>query len=193
MKRIGILGGTFDPPHNGHLLMANEVLFSLDLEEIWFMPTNIPPHKKYEQYITNEDRLKLLSLAISDHPHFKLQTIELDREGPSYTYDTMKILKDRYPDNKFYFIIGGDMVEYLPHWYRINDIVEIVQFVGVKRPGFAVNSNYNVIEVTVPQFEVSSSEIRSRIAKGQTTRYLLPEKVEQYIEEKNLYGTKRGS
>ncbi|MBE4908055.1 nicotinate-nucleotide adenylyltransferase [Bacillus luteolus] len=193
MKRIGILGGTFDPPHNGHLLMANEVLFNLGLEEIWFMPTNIPPHKKYEQHITNEDRLKLLSLAISDHPHFMLQRIELDREGPSYTYDTMKILKERYPDNNYYFIIGGDMVEYLPHWYRINDLVEIVQFVGVKRPGFAVNSNYNVIEVTVPQFEVSSSEIRSRIVKGQTTRYLLPEKVEQYIEEKNLYGTKRGS
>lgn len=193
MKRIGILGGTFDPPHNGHLLIANEVLFSLGLDEIWFMPTNIPPHKKYEQFINNEDRIKLLSLAISDHPHFKLQSIELDREGPSYTYETMKIIKDIYPDNKFYFIIGGDMVEYLPHWYRIDDLVEIVQFVGVKRPGFTSNSNYNVIEVAVPQFQVSSSEIRSRIVKGQTTRYLLPEKVEQYIEEKNLYGTKKSS
>jgi nicotinate-nucleotide adenylyltransferase len=193
MKRIGILGGTFDPPHNGHLLIANEVLFALDLEEIWFMPTNIPPHKKYDQLISNDDRIKLITLAISTHPRFKLQRIELDRQGLSYTYDTMKLLNDIYPGYIFYFIIGGDMVEYLPHWYRIDQLVELVQFVGVNRPGFTITSLYNVIEVNVPQFDVSSSEIRKRITKGQTTKYLLPKIVEQYIEEKNLYGTNKGS
>lgn len=187
MKRIGIIGGTFDPPHNGHLLIANEVLMALELEEIWFMPTNIPPHKEYNHLVSNQDRVEMLRLATTDHKDFKLQTIELERGGRSYTYDTIKLLNEKYKNFRFYFIIGGDMVEYLPKWNKIEDLINIVTFVGVKRPGFTFDSPYEVIGVEVPQFDVSSSMIRDRILKKQSTKYLLPDNVRQYIEEKNLY------
>ncbi|MBB5324783.1 nicotinate-nucleotide adenylyltransferase [Anoxybacillus tepidamans] len=189
MKKIGIFGGTFDPPHNGHLLMANEVLHALSLSEIWFMPNHIPPHKQHEQITNSDDRLHMLELAIADHPYFKIETIELKRSGPSYTYDTMRQLKALYPKYEFYFIIGADMVEYLPHWYCIDQLVHLVTFVGVKRPGFSLHTSYSIVEVEIPEFAVSSSLIRERVKQGKSIRYLVPECVRQYIERKRLYGT----
>ncbi|ANB59726.1 nicotinate-nucleotide adenylyltransferase [Anoxybacteroides amylolyticum] len=189
MRKIGIFGGTFDPPHNGHLLMANEVLHALMLSEIWFMPNHIPPHKQHEQVTKSSDRLRMLQLAIADHSQFKMETIELTREGPSYTYDTMQQLKEMYPNDQFYFIIGADMVEYLPHWYCIDELVQLVTFVGVKRPGFSLRTPYPIIEVEIPEFAVSSSLIRERVKQGKSIRYLVPERVRQYIERKRLYGT----
>jgi nicotinate-nucleotide adenylyltransferase len=181
------MGGTFDPPHNGHLLIANEVLLALQLEEVWFMPNNIPPHKKYNQLISNEERVKLLTLAIDNHPDFYIQPIELDREGPSYTYDTIQLLKDKYEDSEFYFIIGADMVEFLPNWHRIDELMSMMTFVGVKRPGYTINTPYTILSVDVPQFDVSSSMLRERFSTYTSTRYLLPENVRQYIEENKLY------
>ena len=189
LKKVGIIGGTFDPPHHGHLLMASEVLTALQLEEVWFMPTNIPPHKQSEHITNRTDRVEMLRLAIADNPHFKLQLIELEREGPSFTYDTMEILRERYPQYSFYFILGADMVEYLPNWYKIDELVQIVTFVGVKRPGYVFLNNYSICEVEVLEFEVSSSLLRERFKAGKNTMYLLPEKVKNYIEEKGLYGT----
>ncbi|MCZ0756952.1 nicotinate-nucleotide adenylyltransferase [Anoxybacillus sp. J5B_2022] len=189
MKKIGIFGGTFDPPHNGHLLMANEVLHALMLSEIWFMPNHIPPHKQHEQVTNSDDRLHMLKLAVADHPQFKIETIELERGGASYTYDTMRQLKTMYPNDEFYFIIGADMVEYLPHWYCIDELVQLVTFVGVKRPGFSLRTPYPIVEVEIPEFAVSSSLIRERVKQGKSIRYLVPECVRQYIEGKRLYGT----
>ncbi|WP_449537050.1 nicotinate-nucleotide adenylyltransferase [Ferdinandcohnia sp. Marseille-Q9671] len=189
MNHIGIIGGTFDPPHIGHLFIASEVLTKLNLSEVWFMPNNIPPHKDRKSYVSDEDRISMLSLAISDQPKFKLELIELEREGPSYTYDTIKILKEKHKDTKFYFIIGGDMVEYLPHWHKIDELVEMVTFVGVKRPGYSFPTQYPVTEVDIPQLEISSSLIRKRLREKGNTMYVLPEKVRNYIEEKHLYGT----
>ncbi|MED4969612.1 nicotinate-nucleotide adenylyltransferase [Geobacillus sp. NFOSA3] len=191
MRKIGIFGGTFDPPHYGHLLMANEVLHALQLSEIWFMPNRIPPHKQHEQVTKSEDRLRMLELAIADHPRFHIETIELEREGPSYTYDTIRQLLSMHPDHEFYFIIGADMVEYLPHWYKIAELIQLVTFVGVKRPGFSTETSYPIMEVEVPQFAVSSSMIRDRVRKGQTIRYLVPECVRLYIEERKLYGARK--
>ncbi|MFT4412710.1 nicotinate-nucleotide adenylyltransferase [Fredinandcohnia humi] len=193
MNHIGIMGGTFDPPHIGHLFIASEVLAQLKLSEIWFMPNNIPPHKDRKYNVTNEQRVEVLSLALEDHPAFKLQLLELKREGPSYTYDTMKILQEKYTNTVFYFIIGGDMVEYLPHWHNIDELIKMVTFVGVKRPGYAFPSQYPLIEVDIPQLDISSTMIRKRLQEGGNTMYLLPEKVRNYIEEKQLYGTKEGS
>ncbi|MEH7109558.1 MULTISPECIES: nicotinate-nucleotide adenylyltransferase [Bacillaceae] len=189
MRKIGILGGTFDPPHNGHLLIANEVLGSLHLDEIWFMPNQEPPHKKKSGFVSNEHRLKMLELATQTHPDFKIQSIELEREGPSYTFDTMSLLSTKYPDYQFFFIIGADMIEYLPKWYKVEDLVKLVQFVGVKRPAYNHHSDYPVLYVDVPAMDVSSSMIRERLENGKTVRYLLPDAVIQYIEEKQLYGT----
>src|SRR5690625_178954 len=118
MRKIGILGGTFDPPHLGHLIIAEQVRSALDLEEIWFMPSNEPPHKSRAKTNVNH-RLAMLKLAIEDNDAFKVNTIELARKGKSYTIDTMKLLIKNHPHTEFYFIIGADMVEYLPHWAKI--------------------------------------------------------------------------
>jgi nicotinate-nucleotide adenylyltransferase len=189
MKKIGILGGTFDPPHQGHLLIANEVLSELSLDEIWFMPNQEPPHKKKSESVKNEERLHMLEMAIGGNPLFKIETIELERKGPSFTVDTIKILNHQYPNHHFFFIIGADMIEYLPKWHQIDELIKLVQFVGVERPKYSIKTDYPIIYVDVPAFDVSSSMIRERIKHGKTVRYLLPDSVIEYIGEKQLYGT----
>jgi nicotinate-nucleotide adenylyltransferase len=189
MKKVGILGGTFDPPHYGHLLIANEVLSELNLDEVWFMPNQEPPHKRKSESVENEDRLQMLKLAVQGNTHFKIEKIELQRTGPSFTVDTMKILNERYTNHQFFFIIGADMIEYLPKWHKIDELINLVQFVGVERPKYSHQTNYPIIYVDVPAFDVSSSVIRERLKKGQTVRYLLPDPVIHFIGEKHLYGT----
>jgi nicotinate-nucleotide adenylyltransferase len=189
MLKVGILGGTFDPPHYGHLLIANEVLSTLQLDEIWFMPNQEPPHKKKSESIKNEDRLKMLELAVCGNAAFRVETIELHRQGPSFTVDTMKMINEQYPDHQFFFIIGADMIEYLPKWHKIDELIELVQFVGVERPMYSSQTDYPVLYVDVPALDVSSSMIRDRVNNGKTVRYLLPDSVIHYIEEKHLYGT----
>ncbi|MGM7721046.1 nicotinate-nucleotide adenylyltransferase [uncultured Metabacillus sp.] len=188
-KKIGLLGGTFDPPHFGHLLIASEVLHALQLAEIWFIPNQIPPHKQTEQFTNSKHRVNMLKLALTSNDQFKIDTIELEREGPSYTYDTLCLLSEQYPAYSFYFIIGADMIEYLPHWYKIEEVVKLVTFVGVKRPGYTTSTDYPVKEVEIPQFDVSSTMLRERIKTGENTAYLLPDDVKRYIEENRLYGT----
>lgn len=189
MLKVGILGGTFDPPHNGHLLIANEVLSTLQLDEIWFLPNQEPPHKKKSESISNEDRLQMLELAIGGNDAFRVETMELHRKGPSYTVDTMKMMNNQYPGYQFFFIIGADMIEYLPKWHKIDELIKLVQFVGVERPSYSSQTDYPVLYVDVPALDVSSSMIRDRVKNGKTVRYLLPDSVIQFIEEKHLYGT----
>jgi nicotinate-nucleotide adenylyltransferase len=189
MNKIGIIGGTFDPPHNGHLLIANEVYHALQLDEVWFMPNQIPPHKMGKDVASAHDRTEMLKLAIEKEPHFVLCLIELERQGPSYTYDTIVQLKKKHPDTEFYFIIGSDMVEYLPKWYNITKLLELITFVGVTRPGYTLSTPYDIVKLEIPEFAVSSSLIRDRFKSRKTTHYLLPEKVQDYIERNGLYGT----
>ncbi|MFC0522536.1 nicotinate-nucleotide adenylyltransferase [Pontibacillus salicampi] len=192
MKKIGLLGGTFDPPHLGHLLIAEEVYHALDLDGVWFIPSNNPPHKDASDTKT-EDRVEMTRIAVQDNEHFHLNTIEMERSGTSYTVDTVKNLVDRHEDTSFYFIMGGDMVEYLPNWERIDQLNELVSFVGVQRYGYELSCEYPVVKVEIPMFDVSSTLIRERLQSGETARYLLPETVETYIKERGLYGTKRGT
>jgi nicotinate-nucleotide adenylyltransferase len=189
MKKVGILGGTFDPPHYGHLLIANEVLSALSLDEVWFMPNHEPPHKKKSHSVKDSDRVRMIELAIKGNEAFKLQTIELEREGPSYTIDTMEMINNMYEGDQFFFIIGADMIEYLPKWHRIDELVKLVQFVGVQRPSYSHQTDFPVLYVEVPGVDVSSSMIRDRVKCEKTVRYLLPDAVIEYIEEKHLYGT----
>ncbi|MEQ2526264.1 nicotinate-nucleotide adenylyltransferase [Robertmurraya yapensis] len=188
MRKIGILGGTFDPPHHGHLLIANEALHGLSLDEIWFLPNQEPPHKKKSGLMTNEDRLNMLELVTKDVPYFRVETIELERSGPSYTYDTIKQLKEMHADVQFYFIIGADMIEYLPKWYKIDELMDMISFIGVNRPTFEEKTSYPIIHLDIPEFSVSSSLIRQRMLEGKTIRYLLPDSIIEYLKEKNLYG-----
>ncbi|WP_019242670.1 MULTISPECIES: nicotinate-nucleotide adenylyltransferase [Bacillus] len=187
MKKVGILGGTFDPPHIGHAIIANEVLSALQLDEIRFMPNHTPPHKQKTKSVSNEERVDMIQLTIEDHPQFVLDTIELDSPGTSYTFNTIEQLINQEPDTKFYFIIGADMIEYLPNWYRVDDLVNMVQFVGVKRPPYTVETSYPIVLIDVPQIYLSSSMIRDKVKKGETIRYLVPRTVEKYIEENALY------
>ncbi|PLR93792.1 nicotinate-nucleotide adenylyltransferase [Bacillus sp. T33-2] len=189
MKKIGILGGTFNPPHIGHLVIANEVLFSLRLDEIWFMPNQQPPHKHKTAGATNGDRYAMVNLAIQGHPCFRTEPVELKRSGPSYTYETMKILKEMYDDHEFFFIIGADMVEYLPKWYKIDQLIKMVTFVGVRRPDYSHVTDYPILNVDTPMLDISSSMIRKRLEQGTTIRYLVPEPVRMYIKENGLYGS----
>ena len=185
--QVGILGGNFNPVHNQHLLIADQVGTALNLEKVYLMPEYLPPHVDEKDTIEAEHRLNMLKLAIADNPLFDIEQAELQRKGKSYTYDTMKALIAQNPDTDYYFIIGGDMVEYLPKWYKIDELVEMVQFVGVKRPGYSIDTPYPIIWLDAPMMDFSSSLIRKKIAQGCSIRYLVPEAVRNYILEKGLY------
>lgn len=186
-KQVGILGGNFNPVHNQHLLIADQVGTALNLEKVYLMPEYLPPHVDEKDTIEAEHRLNMLKLATADNSLFDIEQAELQRKGKSYTYDTMKALIAQNPDTDYYFIIGGDMVEYLPKWYKIDELVEMVQFVGVKRPGYTIDTPYPIIWLDAPMMDLSSSLIRKKIAQGCSIRYLVPEAVRNYILEKGLY------
>lgn len=187
MKKIGLLGGTFDPPHIGHLIMAEEAYHRLSLDEVWFIPAAEPPHKE-KASVSAMDRILMLEAAIDQVDYFKINQLEIERQGKSYTYDTLKSFQESNPDDEFYFIIGADMVEYLPKWYKIDQLVEMVRFVGVKRPDYQLETPYPVLLLDTPGFDVSSTMIRERLKKKQSIRYLVPDAVLTLLKEKGLYG-----
>lgn len=186
-KRVGILGGSFNPPHLAHLVMAEQARVQLNLDKVYFMPSHIPPHVDEKKTIDATMRAEMTKLAIQDNHHFELELIELERNEKSYSYQTIQLLKERYPHHEYYFIIGGDMVNYLPTWYRIDELIREVKFVGVARPGFAKETPYPVLWIEAPEMMISSTQIRKSVFWGQSIRYLVPEAVEAYIFEKGLY------
>lgn len=190
MRRIGLLGGTFNPPHIGHLIMANEVYDALGLDEVRFMPNAIPPHKQTTHDATAEDRMRMTELSIASYEHFKIEPFEIESGGISYTYETMKRLTASEPDCEFYFIIGGDMIDMLDHWYKIDELMELVKFVGVNRPHSKAETTYPVQIIDAPLIELSSTLIRERVQSNRTITFLVPTEVEQFIREEGLYGTR---
>ncbi len=186
MRRIGILGGTFDPPHHGHMVMAEYVYNEMELDEIWFIPSHLPPHKQ-KAAVSSEERRQMVEQAVKGNDHFKVSPVELDRKGKSYTIDTMQELTRANPEVKFYFIIGGDMVESLSQWHNIEKLRKLVQFVGVKRPGYDWNESSPVYHVEIPLLEISSSLIRERASVSKSIRYLVPDNVYHFIKEHRLY------
>ncbi|USG63916.1 nicotinate-nucleotide adenylyltransferase [Brevibacillus ruminantium] len=190
-KQIGIMGGTFDPIHLGHLLAAEQAREQAGLDEVWFMPTHIPPHKWRVELTEASQRLRMVELSVADHPAFRAHDLELHREGPSYTYDTVRTLLQTHPDCQFSFIIGGDMVQILPQWHRIDELVQMVRFIGLARPGTKLeNSSYAglVTFVEMPAWDLSSTLIREKVAQGKSIRYLVHPEVDRYIKERGLYG-----
>lgn len=186
-KRVGILGGTFNPPHIAHLMIADQVCYQLGLDKVYFMPTANPPHVDAKKTIAAKHRLNMVKKAIQGNPKFDVETIEIERGGKSFTYETMLQLIQLNPDTEYYFIIGADMVNYLPKWHKINELVNLIQFVGVKRPGYVIESQYPLIWVDVPEITVSSTSLRKSIATGCTVNYLVPQKVLEYIYQEGLY------
>lgn len=186
-RQVGILGGNFNPVHNTHLILADQVGRLLGLDQVYLMPEFLPPHVDEKKTIAPEHRLRMLQLAIEGNPLLAIEPIELQRQGKSYTFETMKELRERHPDTDYYFIIGGDMVEYLPKWHKVDELMQLAQFVGVRRPGYPEISDYPLMWVDVPLMDLSSTMIRQKVAQGCSIRYYVPEAVRDYIEEKGLY------
>nr|WP_276580116.1 nicotinate-nucleotide adenylyltransferase [Lacticaseibacillus parakribbianus] len=186
-KQVGLFGGTFNPVHNGHLIMASAVGTQLGLAKVLFMPDNQPPHVDAKQAIDAADRVAMLRLAIAGNPMFDLELTEIRRGGVSYTIDTMRVLKKLHPDTDYFFIIGADMVNYLPKWREIDALMKLVTFVGVRRRGYVPATPYPIVWVDAPVIEISSTALRERIRTGGDIRYLVPDAVRTYIREKGLY------
>ena len=186
-KQIGILGGNFNPVHNAHLVVADQVRQQLCLDKVLLMPEYAPPHLDKKETIDEKHRLRMLELAIEGVEGLDIETIELERKGISYTYDTMKLLIEENPDVDYYFIIGADMVDYLPKWYKIDELIKMVQFVGVQRPKYKAGTSYPVIWVDVPMMDISSSLIRHHFETGCRPNFLTPPAVIDYIEKEGLY------
>lgn len=188
------MGGTFDPIHLGHVIAAESAREAIGLDEVWFMPTFIPPHKPNPPKASADMRLAMVRLAIADHPAFHAVDYEIVRGGASFTVDTVQLLNELYPDHSFYYLIGADMVMYLPKWVRIEEIIQGVSFIGLQRPGFEVdlellpeNIAAKVQIAWMPQIDISSTAIRERVRLGQSTRYMVSEQVRVYMEANQLY------
>lgn len=186
-KRVGILGGGFNPVHMGHLIISDQVCVQLGLDEFYLMPSYESPHVDTKKTISATDRVEMLKLATKDNGKLSLELSEITRKGTSYTFETMAELIKRNPDTDYYFVIGGDMVDYLPKWHRIDELVQLVQFVGVHRLGAKIESPYPIIWIDVPLIEISSSDIRKKIAAKCSVKYFLPDNVLEYIHKNRLY------
>ncbi len=191
--KIGIIGGTFDPIHMGHLLIAEQAREVGKLDQVWFIPSSSPPHKQHKQITPFQHRLQMVSLAIADHPAFQLSDIEMHLSSPSYTVQTLTALKEAYPNHQFYIIVGTDMVKDLPSWYKIEEILQLSQVIGVSRPDVTLTHLPEWIQKRLIyiadgiEIRLSSSVIRERVAKRMSIRYLVPPGVDQYIKENRLY------
>jgi nicotinate-nucleotide adenylyltransferase len=196
--RIGIFGGTFDPPHVGHLILADEARSQLELDQVFWVLTPFPPHKQ-DIHITSLDiRLEMLKLTIWDDPDFVVSRVEMDREGPHYAVDTMKGLSKMYPDSELIYLMGGDSLKDLTTWHRPSAFVAACNKLGVMgRPGSkpdlsklekqipGIGEKVRLIEA--PMLEISSSEIRQRITAGRPFRHFLTPEVYRFIVERGLY------
>ena len=186
--KIGILGGTFNPIHIGHLVLADQVEEALSLDKIIFIPTYLPPHKKDTDLIDAEVRLKMVRLAIKDNKKFSVSDIETKRKNLSYTIDTLKELKKIYKNDELFFIVGSDACSYLNMWKNIEDILKIVKFIVINRPGYVVDNIRQELKVIqIQAIDISADEIRKRIKENKSIRYLVPEDVRKYILKKGLY------
>lgn len=186
-KQVGLLGGNFNPIHNAHLMISEQVGQKMGFDEVHLLPSYLPPHVDEKKTIDSKHRLAMAKLAIEDNSFLSIDTRELVRKGKSYTIDTMLEMTTENPDTEYYFIIGGDEVAYLPKWHRIDELVRIVNFVGVKRSGYSSESPYPIIWVDVPEIQLSSSYIRKQVKQGCSIRYLVPDRVREYISEEGLY------
>jgi nicotinate-nucleotide adenylyltransferase len=190
MSRIGIFGGTFDPPHKGHIAIAEEAMKQLSLDTIYFVPAYLPPHKLQHYSMTAKHRLTMVKLAIDGHKDFKVSTIELQRRGISYTVDTLKAFRSRFPNAALILIIGADNLEQFHSWKSPKAILQLASLAVYKRRGFnqsLKNQNIAFQPIKGQLLQVSSTEIRNRLVKGLTVSKLISRSIERYIKRHSLY------
>jgi nicotinate-nucleotide adenylyltransferase len=186
--KIGILGGTFNPIHYGHLILGEQVAGKLKLDRVIFVPAFMPPHKSNRDVISAGPRLKMAELATRENPHFTVSDIEIKRKGKSYTVDTLREIKRKYPEARLFFICGSDLVSEIPTWKDSDELFKMVQFVLAKRPGFGKRlSGKQFLKIGVAQVDISSSLIRDLVKQGRSIRYLTPDSVVKYIQKHGLY------
>lgn len=202
-QRLGLLGGSFNPVHIGHLMMAEGALESLHLDKTLFIPAPRPPHKDEDSLIDIKHRVEMLRRAIADNERFELCDIELKRPGKSYTIDTLRELRKLYgAETKLYFIIGSDSIHELPQWKDIEEIIELAEIAPIMRPGHRQGDEMHRLAgligaeaarrislrfLRIPLVNVSSTDLRQRIAAGKSIRYLTPDAAREYIEKNGLY------
>ena len=201
MKKIGIMGGTFNPIHNGHVTMAKKAYEQFDLDEVWFMPTKNPPHKENSEIISDQHRAEMILQAIKDIPYFSLSTLEYEREGKTYTKDTLEEVSKKYPEDYFYFIIGSDSLAYIETWMEAESLLSMAHILSA--PRYPSNSKEDTdkklwleeqfgADIQFIEMEpviVASKDIRAMIARKEDVGHLLPREVVSYIECNKLYGT----
>jgi nicotinate-nucleotide adenylyltransferase len=197
LPRIGVFGGTFDPPHLGHLIIATELRHALSLDRVLFVPAGRPPHKEGQIIGEDEHRLAMLRLALADAPEFEVSTVDLDRRGPSYTADTLDLLCDLLRPVVLIFLMGEDSLRDLPLWHEPNLIAARAELGVARRPGVKLDLEavYTAVPaargrvhlVEVPEIDISSRELRRRVALGLPIRFQVPRTVEDYIRRHGLY------
>ncbi len=192
--KVGIFGGTFNPPHMGHLIVAEHVRIELSLDRVMFVPAFIPPHKVHNDIVSSEHRIAMLKLAIRDNPYFEISESELRRGGVSFTVDTLHDLTVEHPADKFILLIGMDNILEFHTWKSPERILDLANVVVMTRPGFTEKTNplinnYAMEVCPVPEIGVSSTEIRKRVHEGRSIRYLVPDSVRDYLLQQKLYTT----
>ena len=190
--RIGVMGGTFDPIHHGHLVAASEVAQSFDLDEVVFVPTGQPWQK--DDVTESEHRYLMTVIATASNPSFTVSRVDIDREGPTYTIDTLRDLKAERPDAELLFITGADAIAQILSWRDHDELWELAHFVAVSRPGHVLNTDGlptdDVSQLEVPALAISSTDCRDRVRRGHPVWYLVPDGVVQYIAKHHLYRSK---
>lgn len=198
MQRIGVIGGTFDPIHYGHLAAAEEARVRVNLEKVLFSVAGLPPHKLDEEVTPAEHRLAMVQLGIFSNPDFELSRVDVDRSGPSYTVDTISILQEQWGQGaEMFFILGLDSLVEVPTWHQPERLIQLCHLVAVARPGFEVDMRQledsvpgissRVEIIGMPEVDISSSDLQQRVREGLPIRYQVPEEVERYIREHRLY------
>jgi nicotinate-nucleotide adenylyltransferase len=194
LRKIGLFGGTFNPIHTGHLIIAEVIRQALQIDQILFIPAKIHAFKNNQQIQSSRHRLRMLELVIRDNPYFLISELELNKEGISYTIDTIKMLRLQYPEDRYtlYFLMGADNVAQFHKWKEPAELVKLCNFVVFGRPGFEVDPNSDPLVskfqfVEAPLLEISSTDIRNRIQGNLSIRYMVPPQVEAYIHQHSLY------
>jgi nicotinate-nucleotide adenylyltransferase len=193
-RRVGVMGGTFDPIHHGHLVAASEVLAWFDLEEVVFVPTGQPWQKEGREVSDAEHRYLMTVIATASNPRFRVSRVDIDRQGPTYTIDTLRDLHAELGDVDLYFITGADALAQILTWRDHGELFELAQFVGCTRPGHVVDDTTlaqlpldRVTLVEVPALAISSTDCRERVDRAEPVWYLVPDGVVQYIAKHRLY------
>lgn len=199
MKKIGILGGTFDPFHNGHMSIGEESIKEVGLDLLILLPANVSPFKVNREMELEEHRINMLEKFVSVHPNFKLSKIEIDTDTVSYTYDTMQRLRSIYKKDKLYFICGSDSLMTVDSWYKGKELLKSTAFIVANRPGFSLDSLKSKIQhyediygseiflLSNPPLNISSTEIKKKLKYGRSIRDMVPKEIEKYIDEYSLY------